>query len=359
MLTAGPMALSFSAAASISDIITGICLLAGVCPPIAFLTMNKTLLLVDGSSYLYRAYHAMPDLRNASGEPTGALYGVVNMLRKLALDHKADYAACVFDARGKTFREDIYPEYKAHRPPMPEDLAAQIEPIHQAVRALGWPVLAVEGVEADDVIGTLAHMATAHGIHTIVSTGDKDLAQLVNDHVTLVNTMSGETLDPAGVVKKFGVPASRIVDYLMLIGDTVDNVPGVPKVGPKTAVKWLTEFGSVDALVQAADSIKGVAGNNLRAAIPAGALVVALDERGTAMTTEQWSQRVNKWLQGGREVAFLIGGADGLEPGLKESADMLLSLSSMTLPHQLVRVVLAEQLYRALSMLSNHPYHRV
>jgi len=211
----------------------------------------------------------MPDLRNASGEPTGALYGVVNMLRKLALDHKAQYAACIFDARGKTFREDIYPQYKAHRPPMPEDLAAQIEPIHQAVRALGWPVLAVEGVEADDIIGTLAHMATAHGIHTIVSTGDKDLAQLVNDHVTLVNTMSGETLDPAGVVKKFGVPASRIVDYLMLVGDTVDNVPGVAKVGPKTAVKWLTEFGSVDALVQAADSIKGVAGNNLREAIPA------------------------------------------------------------------------------------------
>ncbi|WP_454692476.1 DNA polymerase I [Achromobacter aloeverae] len=230
--------------------------------------MNKTLLLVDGSSYLYRAYHAMPDLRNAQGEPTGALYGVINMLRKLVQDHKAEYAACIFDAKGKTFRDDIYPEYKSHRPPMPEDLAAQIEPIHKAVRALGWPVFAVEGVEADDVIGTLARIATEHGLNTVVSTGDKDLAQLVDDHVTLVNTMSGEVLDPAGVVRKFGVPPERIVDYLMLIGDTVDNVPGVAKVGPKTAVKWLTEHGSIDKLVEAADSVKGVAGNNLRTAIP-------------------------------------------------------------------------------------------
>jgi DNA polymerase-1 len=230
--------------------------------------MNKTLLLVDGSSYLYRAYHAMPDLRNAQGEPTGALYGVVNMLRKLKQDYDAAYAACIFDARGKTFRDDLYPEYKSHRPPMPDDLAAQIEPIHSVVRALGWPIFAVEGVEADDIIGTLARIATEHGLKTIVSTGDKDLAQLVNEHVTLVNTMSGETLDPQGVVKKFGVPPDRIVDYLMLIGDAVDNVPGVDKVGPKTAVKWLTEFGSIDKLVEAADTIKGVAGNNLRAAIP-------------------------------------------------------------------------------------------
>ncbi|WP_233237830.1 DNA polymerase I [Bordetella sp. LUAb4] len=230
--------------------------------------MNKTLLLVDGSSYLYRAYHAMPDLRNAQGEPTGAIYGVINMLRKLVQDHKAEYAACIFDAKGKTFRDDIYPEYKSHRPPMPEDLAAQIEPIHKAVRALGWPVFAVEGVEADDVIGTLARIATEHDLKTVVSTGDKDLAQLVDDHVTLVNTMSGEVLDPAGVVKKFGVPPERIVDYLMLIGDAVDNVPGVDKVGPKTAVKWLTEHGTVDKLIEAADGIKGVAGNNLRTAIP-------------------------------------------------------------------------------------------
>jgi DNA polymerase-1 len=230
--------------------------------------MNKTLLLVDGSSYLYRAYHAMPDLRNAQGEPTGALYGVVNMLRKLKQDYDAAYAACIFDARGKTFRDDLYPEYKSHRPPMPDDLAAQIEPIHNVVRALGWPIFAVEGVEADDIIGTLARIATEHGLKTIVSTGDKDLAQLVNEHVTLVNTMSGETLDPQGVVKKFGVPPERIVDYLMLIGDAVDNVPGVDKVGPKTAVKWLAEFGSIDKLIEAAETIKGVAGNNLRAAIP-------------------------------------------------------------------------------------------
>jgi len=210
----------------------------------------------------------MPDLRNAQGEPTGALYGVVNMLRRLVQDHKAQYAACVFDARGKTFREAIYPDYKAHRPSMPEDLSAQIEPIHRAVRAMGWPVLAIEGVEADDIIATLAARATRHGVRTVVSTGDKDMAQMVDDHVTLVNTMSGEVLDEAGVLAKFGVPPSRIVDYLMLVGDSVDNVPGVDKVGPKTAVKWLTEYGSVDALVAAVDAVKGVAGTNLRKAIP-------------------------------------------------------------------------------------------
>lgn len=210
----------------------------------------------------------MPDLRNAQGEPTGALYGVINMLRKLVQDHQAEYAACIFDARGKTFRDDLYPEYKSHRPPMPPDLAAQIEPIHAAVRALGWPVFAVEGVEADDIIATLALRATEQGWHTVVSTGDKDLAQLVNPQVTLVNTMTSETLDEAGVVNKFGVPAERIVDYLMLVGDTVDNVPGVTKVGPKTAVKWLTEYGTIDNLVAHADAIKGVAGNNLREAIP-------------------------------------------------------------------------------------------
>lgn len=230
--------------------------------------MKKTLLLVDGSSYLYRAFHAMPDLRNAQGEPTGAIYGVVNMMRKMLHEYQAQYAACVFDVRGKTFREEIYPEYKSHRPPMPEDLAAQIEPIHEAIRAMGWTVLGVEGVEADDVIGTLAHWATDHDVHTIISTGDKDLAQLVTPHVTLVNTMSNEKLDPTAVVRKFGVPPERIVDYLMLVGDTVDNVPGVQKVGPKTAAKWIDEYGSVDALIERAGEIKGVAGENLRAAIP-------------------------------------------------------------------------------------------
>ena len=234
--------------------------------------MTQTLLLVDGSSYLYRAFHAMPDLRNAQGEPTGALYGVINMLRRLEQDHKAALRACVFDARGETFRDALYPEYKAHRPSMPPELAAQIEPIHQALRALGWPVLVVEGVEADDVIGTLAEQATRAGMQTIISTGDKDLTQLVSPSVTWVNTMSAERLDPAGVEQKFGVPPERIVDYLMLVGDAVDNVPGVDKVGPKTAVKWLAEYGSIDALIAAADRVSGKVGENLRAALPQFAL---------------------------------------------------------------------------------------
>ncbi|NYE23308.1 DNA polymerase I [Pigmentiphaga litoralis] len=230
--------------------------------------MIKTLLLVDGSSYLYRAFHALPDLRNAQGEPTGALYGVLNMLRRALNDHKADYIACIFDAKGKTFRDDMYPEYKATRASMPDDLAKQVEPIVLSVRAMGWPVISIEGVEADDVIGTLTTMAAKQGVKSIVSTGDKDMAQLVNDHVTLVNTMSAETLDINGVIAKFGVPPERIVDYLMLIGDTVDNVPGVEKVGPKTAAKWITQYGSLDELIRQADTVKGVAGNNLRAAIP-------------------------------------------------------------------------------------------
>ncbi|HZH57222.1 MAG TPA: DNA polymerase I [Burkholderiaceae bacterium] len=234
--------------------------------------MKKTLLLVDGSSYLYRAYHAMPDLRNARGEPTGALYGVISMLRRLISDYKADFAACVFDARGKTFREELYPDYKGHRPSMPEDLAAQIAPIHEAVAAMGWKVISIPGVEADDIIGTLACQAEAQGVHTVISTGDKDIAQLVTDHVELVNTMNGERLDVQGVTQKFGVAPSQIVDYLMLVGDAVDNVPGVPKVGPKTAVKWLNEYGSLENLIANAERIKGVAGQNLRDAIPNFAL---------------------------------------------------------------------------------------
>ena len=229
--------------------------------------MKKNLLLVDGSSYLYRAFHAMPDLRNAQGEPTGAIYGVVNMMRRILLDYPSQYAACVFDARGKTFRDELYPDYKSHRPSMPEELASQIEPIHAAIRAMGWTVLSVPGVEADDVIGTLAHWAQQQDIHTMISTGDKDLAQLVTSHITLVNTMSNEELDPAGVMRKFGVAPERIVDYLMLVGDTVDNVPGVQKVGPKTAAKWIDEFGSIQTLVERAAEIKGVAGENLRAAL--------------------------------------------------------------------------------------------
>ena len=216
-----------------------------------------TLLLVDGSSYLYRAFHALPDLRNAAGEPTGAIRGVLSMLRVLEADYKSDFRAVVFDARGKTFRDDWYPEYKAHRPSMPEDLAAQVEPLHECIRAAGWPLLMISGVEADDVIGTLSKQAAAAGIDCVISTGDKDLAQLVDGHVTLVNTMSNETLDPAGVKAKFGVPPERIVDYLALVGDTSDGVPGVSKVGPKTAVKWLDAYGSLDAIVAHANEIGG------------------------------------------------------------------------------------------------------
>ena len=227
----------------------------------------KILLLVDGSSYLYRAFHALPDLRNAQNEPTGAIYGVLNMLQRLRKDIPADYIACVFDAKGKTFRDDLYPEYKAHRPSMPEDLAAQIAPLHAAVQAMGWPILMIDGVEADDVIGTLAHEAEKYGMRTVISTGDKDIAQVVNPQVELVNTMSNEKLDEPGVLKKFGVPAERIVDYLTLIGDTVDNVPGVEKVGPKTAVKWLTQYGTLDNIVAHAQDIGGVVGENLRKAL--------------------------------------------------------------------------------------------
>jgi len=231
------------------------------------LNSGKTLLLVDGSSFLYRAFHAMPDLRNREGFPTGAIYGVLNMLRKLRHDFPADYSLCVFDAKGKTFRDDWYPQYKAHRPAMPDDLARQIEPLHQAIAASGWNLLMLEGVEADDVIGTLTSQAERDGVRCVVATGDKDLAQLVNEHVTLINTMSNETLDVPGVNAKFGVPPERIVDYLTLIGDTVDNVPGVEKVGPKTAAKWLAQYGTLDNLMQHAGEIGGVVGENLRRAL--------------------------------------------------------------------------------------------
>jgi len=229
--------------------------------------MDNTLLLVDGSSYLYRAFHALPDLRSPDGYPTGAMHGMVNMLRRLRADFPAAYIACVFDAKGKTFRDDMYPEYKATRASMPEDLGKQIAPIHEVVRYLGWPILMVEGVEADDVIGTLATQATARGMNTVVSTGDKDLAQLVNDKVMLINTMSNEKLDEAGVIAKFGVPPNRIIDYLTLIGDTVDNVPGVAKCGPKTALKWLALHDSLDGVMQNAGSIGGAVGANLQAAL--------------------------------------------------------------------------------------------
>jgi DNA polymerase-1 len=228
---------------------------------------QKTLLLVDGSSYLYRAFHALPELKSPRGEPTGAIRGVLAMLRRLGEDHKAQARACVFDAKGPTFREAEYAEYKANRPSMPEDLAAQIEPLKEAAVALGWPVLAVEGVEADDVIATLAGEATRRGWRTVVSTGDKDLAQLVDEHVTLVNTMTNEVLDPEGVRAKFGVAPAQIVDYLALTGDAVDNVPGVDKVGPKTAAKWIQQYGSLDAVMAHADDIGGAVGANLKKAL--------------------------------------------------------------------------------------------
>jgi len=239
----------------------------------------KTLLLVDGSSYLYRAFHAMPDLRSPHGEPTGAIYGVLNMLRRLRADYPADYSACVFDAKGKTFRDDLYADYKAHRLAMPEPLAAQIAPLHQLIAASGWNILMIDGVEADDVIGTLAQQATVGGARCIISTGDKDLTQLVNSQVQLVNTMSNETLDEAGVLAKFGLSPERIVDYLTLTGDTVDNVPGVPKVGPKTAVKWLRQYGTLDNLMAHAHEIPGVVGDNLRNALdwlPRGRMLITV-----------------------------------------------------------------------------------
>ena len=233
----------------------------------------KTLLLVDGSSYLYRAFHAMPDLRNRANEPTGAIQGVLNMLRRLHKDYPSDYSACVFDAKGKTFRDEIYPEYKANRASMPDDLRAQIAPLYETIRAMGWPLIVEEGVEADDVIGALAKQAEREGMRVIISTGDKDISQLVNEHITVVNTMRDafrkvdEVLDPAGVEKKFGIPPALMIDYLMLIGDTSDNVPGVEKVGPKTAVKWLTQYGSLENIIANADQITGVVGENLRKAL--------------------------------------------------------------------------------------------
>ena len=225
---------------------------------------NDRLILVDGSSYLYRAFHAMPSLTNSKGVNTGAIYGVINMLRRLIKDFEPKYMGIVFDAKGKTFRDDLYDQYKANRSPMPDELREQIEPIHALVKAMGLPILIIDGVEADDVIGTLAKQSTEVGMDCLISTGDKDMAQLVNKHVTLMNTMDNTTLDPQGVVDKFGIPPELIIDYLTLMGDSVDNIPGVPKVGPKTAVKWLNQFGSLDSVIANADEVKGKVGENLR-----------------------------------------------------------------------------------------------
>jgi len=225
-------------------------------------------ILVDGSSYLFRAYHALPPLTNSSGQPTGAIVGVINMLKKLVDEYHPDYMAVVFDAPGKTFRDDLYSEYKAHRPPAPEDLKAQIEPLHNIIRAMGLPLILIEGVEADDVIGTLADQASKLGMNTLVSTGDKDMAQLVDEHITLINTMSGTTMDRQGVFDKFDVWPEQIIDYLALMGDTVDNIPGVHKCGPKTAAKWLAEHETLDAVMANADRVKGKIGEYLREALP-------------------------------------------------------------------------------------------
>lgn len=244
---------------------------------------QKTLVLVDGSSYLYRAFHAMPDLRvdrsDPTSAPTGAVRGMINMMQSLAKEVQSDFAVCVFDASGPTFRDEIYPEYKAQRAPMPDDLRAQIEPIHEIVKLMGWPVMAVKGVEADDVIGTLAKLGAQQGFNVIISSGDKDLSQLVEANIMVVDTMNGKRRDVAGVTTEFGVPPALMIDYQTLVGDTVDNVPGVAKVGPKTAAKWLVEYGSLENLLANANDIKGVAGQNLRDAVdwlPTGRSLVTI-----------------------------------------------------------------------------------
>jgi DNA polymerase-1 len=227
-------------------------------------TPQKHLVLVDGSSYLYRAFYAMPSLSNSKGMPTGAAYGITNMLRRLLADYDPSHLAVIFDAKGKTFRDDLYSEYKSHRPPMPDEMRQQLDAVRSLVKALGMPLLEVPGVEADDVIGTLAEQGEKCGFGVTISTGDKDMAQLVNESVTMVNTMDGSRLDPQGVENKFGVAPGQMVDYLTLVGDAVDNVPGVPKVGPKTAVKWLKEYGSLDGIIAHADKVGGKVGENLR-----------------------------------------------------------------------------------------------
>jgi DNA polymerase-1 len=230
--------------------------------------LQAPFVLVDGSSYLFRAFHALPPLTNSKGAPTGAVYGVINMLRKLILSYRPEHIAVVFDCKEKTFRHDMFPEYKANRAAMPEELAVQIKPLHDVIRAMGLPLIAIPGVEADDVIGTLAKQACDSGLHTIISTSDKDMAQLVDDKITLVNTMSGSVLDRAGVLAKFEVTPEQMIDYLSLVGDSVDNIPGVYKVGPKTAVKWLQTYNSLDQIIMHAAEIPGKVGENLRNTIP-------------------------------------------------------------------------------------------
>ena len=231
------------------------------------ISTSKPIIFVDGSSYLYRAFHALPALANSKGFQTGAIFGIVNMLRRLLTQYQPEAMAVVFDAKGKTFRDELYEAYKATRQAMPDELISQIDPIHQIIQAMGLPLIMVDGVEADDVIGTLAKEATKNNRASLISTGDKDLAQLVNTDVTLINTMTNTLLDPEGVKNKFGVPPDLIIDYLTLVGDTSDNIPGVPNVGPKTAAKWLQTYGSLDNIIAHAEDITGKVGENLRASL--------------------------------------------------------------------------------------------
>ncbi|MDH3353756.1 MAG: DNA polymerase I [Chromatiales bacterium] len=252
---------------------------------------QRPFILVDGSSYLYRAFHAMPNFSNSQGLPTGAIYGVVNMTRSLIQQYNPSHIGMVFDAKGKTFRDDMFTEYKANRPPMPDELRQQIEPLYQVIEAMGLPLISIPGVEADDVIGTLAQQAAKAGHQVLISTGDKDIAQLVTDQITLINTMNNALLNPQGVVDKFGVTPEQIIDYLALMGDTSDNIPGIPKVGPKTAVKWLTQYGTLDEIVAHAEEIKGKVGENLRDNLDQLALsreltTIKCDVEDEALTTE-------------------------------------------------------------------------
>ncbi len=281
-------------------------------------------ILVDGSSYLYRAFHALPPLINSQGQPTGAAYGVINMLRKLINEYTPTYLVVVFDAKGKTFRNDLYPEYKANRAAMPNDLICQIEPLHALIKAMGVPLVMIDGVEADDVIGTLVKQAKQRQWHCLVSTGDKDFAQMVDDQVTLINTMNNTLLDEAGVVEKFGVTASQIIDYLALVGDTVDNVPGVSGVGPKTAVKWLQQYGTLDALVKDADKITGKVGESLRATLdylPLAKKLVSIDcdvklpiTLEELNTKEQNKEALLQWLEKLEFKSWLKDVAGGAKP---------------------------------------------
>ncbi|NEV64669.1 DNA polymerase I [Thiorhodococcus minor] len=310
------------------------------------------LILVDASGYLFRAYHALPKLTNSKGEPTGALVGVLNMLRKLIEEHRPEYIGVVFDASGKSFRNDLYADYKANRPEMPDDLRQQIQPLQDIIKAMGLPLLVVPEVEADDVIGTLATQAAEQGMATLISTGDKDMAQLVDAHVTLVNTMSDTLLDPVGVKEKFGVPPERIVDYLSLMGDSVDNIPGVPKCGPKTAAKWIHEHGDLDGVIANAESIKGKVGENLRAMLDqlplSRALTtikrdVALDLTPTDLkpasadveTLRTWYQRIESrrllgTLEGGTAEGSAPGGTDAAAPA-QTAYDLVLTQDAFDL----------------------------